>query len=274
MTEVKVQNITIGGKNHLIFILGPCVIESRQHTLYLAEQLKILSEELNIPLIFKTSFDKANRTSVDSYRGPGLEVGLKILSEVKSQFGLPILTDIHESQQAEPAAEVADMLQIPAFLCRQTDLLLAAGKTGRVINIKKGQFIDPRDMSFIIQKIESTGNKQILLTDRGTSFGYGGLIADVRAIPIMQRTGYPVIFDATHSAQIPGGATTGGNRQYIPHTTRAMVAAGVNGIFMEVHDNPDQAFSDQATQYPLNRLADLIRQLIRIREVVQDSYDD
>jgi len=274
MTEVKVQKITIGGKNPLTFILGPCVIESRQHTLYLAEQLKILSEELKIPLIFKTSFDKANRTSVDSYRGPGLEVGLKILSEVKSQFGFPILTDVHESQQAEPAAEVADVLQIPAFLCRQTDLLLAAGKTGRVVNVKKGQFIDPRDMSFIIQKIESTGNKQILLTDRGTSFGYGGLIADVRAIPIMQRTGYPVIFDATHSAQIPGGATTGGNCQYIPYTARAMVAAGADGIFMEVHDNPDQALSDRATQYPLNRLAELIRGLIQIREVVQDSCGD
>jgi 2-dehydro-3-deoxyphosphooctonate aldolase (KDO 8-P synthase) len=274
MTEIKVQNIMVGGKNPLIFILGPCIIESREHTLYLAEQLKILSEELKIPLIFKASFDKANRTSIDSFRGLGLEVGLKILSEVKHQFGLPILTDIHESQQADPAAEVADVLQIPAFLCRQTDLLLAAGQTGRVINVKKGQFIDPRDISHIVRKIESTGNKQILLTDRGTSFGYGGLIADVRAIPIMQRAGYPVIFDATHSAQIPGGATTGGNRQYIPHTARAMVAAGVDGIFMEVHDNPDRALSDKATQYPLNRLGELVRELVRIREVVQDVYGD
>lgn len=272
MPEVKVQNITIGGKNPLVFILGPCVIESREHTLYLAERLKIMSEELQIPFIFKASFDKANRTSGKSFRGPGLEAGLTILSEIKRQFKLPILTDIHESPQAVPVAEIADVLQIPAFLCRQTDLLLAAGKTGRVVNIKKGQFIDPRDISYIVQKIESTENGQILLTDRGTSFGYGGLIADVRAVPIMQRTGYPVIFDATHSSQIPGGAITGGDRQYIPPTARAMVAAGVDGIFMEVHDHPDQALSDGATQYPLNHLAELIRELVRIREVVQDIY--
>ena len=269
MPEVKVKNIAIGNHQPLAFILGPCVIESRDHALRMAEKLKALSEELDFPLIYKSSFDKANRSSIESFRGPGLEAGLAILAEVKQQFGLPILTDIHEPFQAEIAAKVADVLQIPAFLCRQTDLILAAGRTGKVINVKKGQFLAPQDVVNIVRKIESTGNHSILLTERGISFGYGGLIADVRSVPIMQETGYPVIFDATHSAQIPGGNVTGGAREFIPHLSRAMVAAGCDGIFMEVHDNVAEAKSDRATQYPLEDLPKLLKELIELGELVR-----
>jgi len=273
MPDVRLHSMSIGRRHPLVFFLGPCVIESRDHTLFMAEKIKEIAEKLGISSVFKASFDKANRSSIDSFRGPGLEEGLKILSEVKNRFHLPVLTDVHETIQVSAVAEVADVIQIPAFLCRQTDLLVAAGKTGRVINVKKGQFIAPDDMVHIVKKIESTGNRQILLTDRGTSFGYDGLIADVRAVPIMHKSGYPVIFDATHSAQIPGGKTTGGKRQYIPHVSRAMVAAGADGIFMEVHDNVDRAKSDRATQYPLKQLPGLIRQLCEIRELVR-GFDE
>lgn len=273
MTEVAIKNIRVGKKQPLLFILGPCVIENRDHTLFMAEQLQELMAKLRQSFVFKASYDKANRTSIDSFRGPGLEEGLKILAEVRREFNIPVLTDIHEVSHVIPAAEVVDVLQIPAFLCRQTDLLVAAGKSGKVVNVKKGQFLAPGDMKHIVRKIESTGNKNILLTDRGTSFGYGGLLSDVRAVPIMQQTGYPVVFDATHSAQIPGGQITGGNRQFIPGMTRAMVAAGVDGIFMEVHDNVDQAKSDRATQYPLNKLAALITELVRIKDIVKEFYD-
>jgi len=266
---VSVKNIPIGDRQALAFILGPCVIESRDHALFMAEQLKALSVQIGFPLIYKSSFDKANRSSIDSYRGPGLEAGLAILAEVKQQFDLPILTDIHEPFQAEIVAEVADVLQIPAFLCRQTDLVIAAARTGKVINIKKGQFVAPHDIEHIVRKVESVGNHAILLTDRGTSFGYGGLISDVRTVPIMQKTGYPVIFDATHSAQIPGGNITGGAREYIPCVTRAMVAAGCDGIFMEVHDNVAQAKSDRATQYPLADLPKLIGELLELSALVR-----
>ena len=273
MAEVAIKNIWVGKQQPLLFILGPCVIESRDHTLFMAEQLQRIMTKLRQSFVFKASYDKANRTSVDSFRGPGLEEGLKILAEVRHKFNIPVLTDIHEVSHAIPAAEVVDVLQIPAFLCRQTDLLIAAGKSGKVVNVKKGQFLAPGDMKHIVRKIESTGNKNILLTDRGTSFGYGGLLSDVRAVPIMQQTGYPVIFDATHSVQIPGGQITGGNRQFIPGMARAMVAAGVDGIFMEVHDNVDQAKSDRATQYPLNELAILITELVRIKDTVKEFYD-
>ncbi|MCD6440929.1 MAG: 3-deoxy-8-phosphooctulonate synthase [Candidatus Marinimicrobia bacterium] len=273
MAEVAIKNIWVGKQQPLLFILGPCVIESRDHTLFMAEQLQRIMTKLRQIFVFKASYDKANRTSVDSFRGPGLEEGLKILAEVRHKFNIPVLTDIHEVSHAIPAAEVVDVLQIPAFLCRQTDLLIAAGKSGKVVNVKKGQFLAPGDMKHIVRKIESTGNKNILLTDRGTSFGYGGLLSDVRAVPIMQQTGYPVIFDATHSVQIPGGQITGGNRQFIPGMARAMVAAGVDGIFMEVHDNVDQAKSDRATQYPLNELATLITELVRIKDTVKEFYD-
>jgi len=270
MPDVVLDTIIIGNNHPLVFILGPCVIESYDHTMFMAEQLRKLTDRLKIPFIFKSSFDKANRSSIDSYRGPGLEEGLKILTAVKDTLNVPILTDVHETCQVLPVSEVVDVIQIPAFLCRQTDLLVAAGKTGKVINVKKGQFVAPQDMQHIVKKIESTGNTRILLTDRGSSFGYGALVSDVMAIPVMQQTGYPVIFDATHSAQIPGGKTTGGNRQMIPYTTRAMVAAGADGIFMEVHDNINQAKSDRDTQYPLDHLSELLAQLMKLRSVIRD----
>lgn len=268
--QVKINNIQIGGGAPLAFIFGPCVIEGREHTLRLAEQLAQLAAQYGFPLIFKASYDKANRTALHSYRGPGLEEGLAILAEVKSTYHLPILTDIHTPEQAARAAQVVDILQIPAFLCRQTDLILAAARTGKVINVKKGQFMAPGDIRFVVEKIESVANHQILLTERGVSFGYGALISDVRAIPIMQATGYPVIFDATHSAQMPGGMTTGGLRTYIPHHVRAMVAAGCDGLFMEVHDNVEEAKSDRATQYPLQQLPQLIEQAKAIAQVVRE----
>ncbi|MDD5230270.1 MAG: 3-deoxy-8-phosphooctulonate synthase [Candidatus Marinimicrobia bacterium] len=269
MTRILIKDIQIGERLPLVFILGPCVIESRDHALQMAEKLKILAEKLGFPLIYKSSFDKANRSDINSYRGPGLDEGLKILAEVKKQFDLPILTDIHEPFQAEIAAKVVDVLQIPAFLCRQTDLILAIARTGKVVNVKKGQFVAPHDIIQIVRKIESVGNHSILLTDRGTSFGYGGLVSDVRAVPIMQKTGYPVIYDATHSAQVPGGNVTGGAREFIPHLSRAMVAAGCDGLFMEVHDNVDQARSDRATQYPLDKLPELIKQLMELGGLVR-----
>ncbi|MDD5062168.1 MAG: 3-deoxy-8-phosphooctulonate synthase [Candidatus Marinimicrobia bacterium] len=269
MTRILIKDIQVGERLPLVFILGPCVIESRDHALQMAEKLKILAEKLGFPLIYKSSFDKANRSDINSYRGPGLDEGLKILAEVKKQFDLPILTDIHEPFQAEIAAKVVDVLQIPAFLCRQTDLILAIARTGKVVNVKKGQFVAPHDIIQIVRKIESVGNHSILLTDRGTSFGYGGLISDVRAVPIMQKTGYPVIYDATHSAQVPGGNVTGGAREFIPHLSRAMVAAGCDGLFMEVHDNVDQARSDRATQYPLDKLPELIKQLMELGGLVR-----
>jgi len=264
----------IKDRDHIFFILGPCVIESRQHIMMMAERLKKLSEKLHFPLIFKSSFDKANRTSIASYRGPGLEEGIKILEEVKAEFEIPVLTDIHIPSQAGPAAEVVDVLQIPAFLCRQTDLLLAAGKTGKSINIKKGQFLAPQDMHHVVKKIETTGNKSIILTERGHKFGYNNLISDMRSIPIMQEVegNYPVVFDATHSAQMPGGSkTTGGSRNYIPHVSKAAVAAGCDGIFMEVHDNPTEALSDRATQYPLSQVDILIKELIQIGNVTRSK---
>ncbi|MFA6743096.1 MAG: 3-deoxy-8-phosphooctulonate synthase [Candidatus Neomarinimicrobiota bacterium] len=269
MTRILIKDIQVGERLPLVFILGPCVIESRDHALQMAEKLKILAEKLGFPLIYKSSFDKANRSDINSYRGPGLDEGLKILAEVKKQFDLPILTDIHEPFQAEIAAKVVDVLQIPAFLCRQTDLILAIARTGKVVNVKKGQFVAPHDIIQIVRKIESVGNHSILLTDRGTCFGYGGLVSDVRAVPIMQKTGYPVIYDATHSAQVPGGNVTGGAREFIPHLSRAMVAAGCDGLFMEVHDNVDQARSDRATQYPLDKLPELIKQLMELGGLVR-----
>lgn len=269
--EVQIDTIIIGESNPLVFILGPCVIESRDHVLFMADHLKTLALQESIPLIFKTSYDKANRTSIHSERGPGLEEGLRILSDVKTEVDLTILTDIHEPSHAAPVAEVVDILQIPAFLCRQTDLLLAAGKTGKPVNVKKGQFVSPFDISYIAEKIASTGNKSILLTERGSCFGYGGLVFDVRSIPIMQKIGYPVIFDATHSAQVLGGNVTGGKREYIPYMAKAAVAAGCDGIFMETHDNVDNAMSDRATQYPLSELRILIRELVEIGQLIRGS---
>ena len=250
-------------------IAGPCVIESRDHSLRMAEQIHKITSSLNIPLIFKSSFDKANRSSIESFRGPeNLDAGLSILSDVKKEIGIPVLTDVHLPDQCSAVAEVCDVLQIPAFLCRQTDLLQAAGKTGKAVNIKKGQFLAPGKMKHAAEKIESSGNSQILLTERGTSFGYG-LVSDMTSIPVMSQTGYPVVFDATHSAQLPGEKNiTGGQREMIPTLAKAAVAAGCNGLFMEVHDEPDNAKSDASTQWPLHKLESILQTLLKVYEAV------
>ncbi len=270
MKTVSINNVVFGG-NEFPLIAGPCVMESKDHTLSMAESIQNIADKVQMPFIFKSSFDKANRTSLDSYRGLPMEEGLNILFQLKKELGVTVLTDIHSPNQAAVVAEVADVLQIPAFLCRQTDLLLAAGKTGKTINIKKGQFLSPFKMKHTAEKVASTGNHNILLTDRGTTFGYENLISDMRAIPIMQASsGYPVLFDATHSAQQPSGAIdiTGGAREYIPPLAKAAVAAGCDGMYMEVHDNVEHAKSDAATQWPLESLESLLIQLNRIREAV------
>lgn len=270
---VKIGTVEFGTSD-LPVIAGPCVIESREHTLRLVEALKTITGRLGLPFIFKSSFDKANRTAAAAYRGPGLEAGLRILAEVKTQFNIPVLTDIHWPEQAQKVAQVVDAIQIPAFLCRQSDLLVAAAKTGKPVNVKKGQFLAPGDMQNVVQKLEQAGNQDILLTERGVQFGYNNLVSDMRSIAIMRKTGYPVIFDATHSAQLPGGRgdATDGIRQYIPVVARAAVAAGCDGIFLEVHDNPDQARSDSATQWPLDKLEQLLIELKMIRSTVQSFY--
>ena len=261
-----------GPKEPLLFILGPCVIESRDFVLDIAENLKEIANELQIQLVFKASFDKANRTSVDSFRGPGVKEGAKILGEVAQKTGLPVTTDIHEPAQAEPIAEVCKILQIPAFLARQTNLLKAAAEAtaryGGIINVKKPQFIAPEDIVHAVQKCREFGNDQVLLTERGTTFGYGRLVNDMRAIPIMQATGCPVIYDATHSVQTPGGSKTGGQREMAPVLARAAVAAGCDGLFIETHPDPDNAKSDGPNMIPLNELPNLIKQLVAIRELV------
>ena len=270
---VKVSAVEFGTSD-LPVIAGPCVIESRGHTLRLAEALKTIIGRLGLPFIFKSSFDKANRTAAAAYRGPGLEAGLRILGEIKTQFNIPVLTDIHRPEQAQEVAQVVDAIQIPAFLCRQSDLLVAAAQTGKPVNVKKGQFLAPGDMRNVVQKLEQAGNRDILLTERGVQFGYNNLVSDMRSIAIMRKTGYPVIFDATHSAQLPGGRgdATDGVRQYIPVVARAAVAAGCDGIFLEVHDNPDQARSDSATQWPLDKLEQLLIELKMIRSALQSFY--
>ena len=250
-------------------IAGPCVIESRDHSLRMAEQIQKITSSLNIPLIFKSSFDKANRSSIESFRGPdNIDAGLSILSDVKKEIGIPVVTDVHLPDQCSVVAEVCDVLQIPAFLCRQTDLLQAAGKTGKAVNIKKGQFLAPGKMKHAAEKIEATGNSKILLTERGTSFGYS-LVSDMTSIPVMSQTGYPVVFDATHSAQLPGEKNiTGGQREMIPTLAKAAVAAGCNGLFMEVHDEPDNAKSDASTQWPLHKLESILQTLLKVYEAV------
>ena len=269
MKEVKIGNVTFSEK-HLGIIAGPCVIESRDHSLRMANEIKKISDDIELPIIFKSSFDKANRTSIKSFRGLGIEEGIKILSDVKAETELPVITDIHNADQAKVVAEVVDVIQIPAFLSRQTDILIAASNTGKPVNIKKGQFLAPWDVEHIVQKIEETGHSNILLTDRGTQFGYNNLVADMRAIPLMKKYGYPVVFDATHSAQLPGasGGHSSGMRDMIPTLARSAVAAGCSGVFMEVHDKVDSAKSDAATQWPLSQLKDLLIDLINIHNVV------
>jgi 2-dehydro-3-deoxyphosphooctonate aldolase (KDO 8-P synthase) len=271
MRPVEIGGLRCGGGLPLLWIAGPCVIESRDHTLAVAEKLAGIAQQLRIPLVFKASFDKANRSSGKSFRGPGVDGGLKVLEEVKRQFGLPVTTDIHETIQVDPVAEVVDLLQVPAFLARQTDLLLAAGRTGRAVNVKKGQFMAPWDMRNVVAKLDEAGNPNLLLTERGSTFGYGNLVNDMRAIPWMQDLGRPVIFDATHSVQTPGskGDRTGGDRRMVPYLARAAVAAGCDGVFVETHPDPDAAPSDGPNMIPLDEFPGLIEQCQRIREALR-----
>jgi 2-dehydro-3-deoxyphosphooctonate aldolase (KDO 8-P synthase) len=255
----------------LFLIAGPCVIESEGHALMMAEKLGVVAGELGVPYIFKASYDKANRSSVASYRGPGLKNGLKILAKIKKKTGLPVLTDVHQASEVEAAAEVCDILQIPAFLSRQTDLLVAAGKSGRVVNIKKGQFLSPAEMGNAAEKVASTGNEKIILTERGNSFGYQNLVVDMRSFPMMRRFGYPVVFDVTHSVQLPGGEgkSSGGQPEFIEPLARAGVAAGVDGIFLETHDNPAAALSDGPNALPLAQLPALLGKLKELGAMVR-----
>ena len=258
-----------GGGAPLALIAGPCVIESRAMAFDLAAQLVALAKKEKIPLVFKASYDKANRTSIRAFRGPGLAQGLEILAGIKEKFGVPILVDVHQVAEVKPAAEVADALQLPAFLCRQTDLVVALGESGRVVNVKKGQFLAPWDVRHVIEKIESTGNRRIPLTERGASFGYNNLVADMRSLLIMRQFGYPVVFDATHSVQLPGGRAegTGGDGQWAPYLSRAAAAAGCDGLFWETHRNPPEAKSDKDNALPLAVLGPLWRQCRRIDEL-------
>jgi 2-dehydro-3-deoxyphosphooctonate aldolase (KDO 8-P synthase) len=269
--EISIGNVRIGGNQPLFLIAGPCVIESESHALMLAERLAEITAHARVPFIFKASYDKANRSSEHSYRGPGLAEGLRILKKIKDRLALPILTDIHEPAQAEPVAEVADVLQIPAFLSRQTDLLVAAGNTKRVVNLKKGQFLSPWEMGNAVEKITKTGNDRIFLTERGTSFGYQNLVVDMRSFPIMQKTGWPVVFDVTHSVQLPGGAgkSSGGQPEFIEPLARAGTAVGVDGIFLEVHENPAKALSDGTNALPLAELPALLGKLKQIAALVR-----
>ena len=269
--EIAVGSLRLGGANGLFLIAGPCVIESEAHTRSMAERLAALCAGLKLPFIFKTSYDKANRTSISSYRGPGLEEGLRILRRVKDDLKVPILTDVHAVDQIERAVQIVDILQVPAFLSRQTDLLVAAGRSGCVVNIKKGQFVSPWEMKHAIEKVASTGNEKILVTERGSSFGYNNLVVDMRAFPIMRSFGYPVVFDVTHSLQLPGGEgnQSGGQREFAEPLARAAVAAGCDGLFLEVHDNPDKALSDPATQLPLSELKPLLEKLVALNRASQ-----
>jgi 2-dehydro-3-deoxyphosphooctonate aldolase (KDO 8-P synthase) len=269
---VNIGNLTCGDGRPLLWIAGPCVIETHELTLGIARRLEEMADKLKLPLVFKASFDKANRTSGKSFRGPGLENGLKTLAAVKRETGLPVLTDIHECHQAQPAAEVCDVLQIPAFLARQTDLILAAAKTGRVINVKKGQFMAPWDMKHVVGKMAEAGNDRLLLTERGVCFGYGQLVSDMRSIPWLQELGYPVIFDATHSVQIPAGKgdRSDGDRRMIPVLARAAVASGCDGVFLETHPRPDEALSDGPNMIPLAELPALVKRCLRIREALAE----
>lgn len=267
--EIRIGDITIG-KKPFVFIGGPCVIEGRDITLRIAEKLTNLMDELKVPFIFKASYDKANRTSIGNYRGPGLEEGLSILREVRTTFRVPIITDVHSSAEAPVAAEVADILQVPALLSRQTDLLVACGNTGKPVNVKKGQFLSPYDMINVVRKISSTGNDAIVLTERGTSFGYNTLVNDFRAIPIMKDFGYPVIFDATHSVQKPGGLfdRSGGEVQFVFPLARAAIAVGADGIFMEVHEDPQKALCDGENSVRIDDLPVMLRTMTQIEEAL------
>ena len=273
MDPVRVGSIVFGAGHPFALIAGPCVIESEAHALSVATTVKAITDRLGVPYIFKASFDKANRTSGRSFRGPGLEEGLRVLSAVRDQVGVPILTDIHEPEQAAPVAEVADVLQIPAFLCRQTDLVVAAARTGRAVNIKKGQFLAPDDVRHAAQKVVDAGNPRVILTERGTSFGYQNLVVDMRGFPIMREHGWPLVFDVTHSLQLPGGGdgVTAGLAQYIVPLASAGVAAGVDGLFLEVHEDPTRAKSDAQNALRLDLLEPLLRRLMAIDAIVKQD---
>ncbi|MCA9405142.1 MAG: 3-deoxy-8-phosphooctulonate synthase [Candidatus Omnitrophica bacterium] len=268
---VSIDKIKFGGKENFVLISGPCVIESRTMVLSMAKRLKEITSRVGIPFVFKASYDKANRTSYKSFRGPGLEKGLDILQEVKQRVGVPVTSDIHTVEEVAPAAKVLDILQIPAFLCRQTDLLTEAGKSKKVVNVKKGQFLAPWDMAPAIRKIEKTGNKRILVTERGTSFGYNTLVTDFRSVPIMQDLGYPVVMDVSHSVQQPGGLgeATGGKSEYIPLLARCAVAAGCNAIFMETHPDPKKALSDGPNMLPLGKMEKVLKELKAIKKAMR-----
>ncbi|MGA7827368.1 MAG: 3-deoxy-8-phosphooctulonate synthase [Geobacteraceae bacterium] len=269
--EIQIGNVKIGGNRPLVLIAGPCVIENEAHTLHAAERLMTICNGISMPLVFKASYDKANRTSVTAFRGPGLREGLRILSKVKEALGVPVITDVHSIEEIGPVAEVADVLQIPAFLCRQTDLIDAAARCGRVINIKKGQFLAPWDMRNVVDKALSTGNSQIILTERGASFGYNNLVSDMRSLPIMRKTGYPVVYDATHSVQLPGGlgGASGGQREFVEYLSRAAVATGIDGIFLEVHEDPEHALCDGPNSIKLADLAPLLKKLKAIDAIIK-----
>ncbi len=270
---IPIGPLLCGGGRPFILIAGPCVVESRDSALRHAQMLRTLTDRLGVPFIYKSSYDKANRTALDSFRGLGMDTALNILAEVKRETGVLVLTDVHTAAEAGAAAAVVDVLQIPAFLCRQTDLLLAAGQSGRVVNIKKGQFLAPWDMEHAASKVASTGNRRILLTERGATFGYNNLVSDFRALPIMARSGYPVVFDATHSVQLPGGlgGQSGGQREFIAPLARAAVAVGVDGLFMEVHEEPERALSDSATVFPFAQLESLLHALLALDAVVKEK---
>jgi 2-dehydro-3-deoxyphosphooctonate aldolase (KDO 8-P synthase) len=271
MKEVRIGEIRIGKGNPLVIIAGPCVIENEEITFTTAQKLKEVCDRLGISLIFKSSFDKANRTSGSSFRGPGIDQGLKILSEVKKRFSIPVISDIHAVDEVRPASEVLDALQIPAFLCRQTDLILSSSRTGKPVNVKKGQFLAPWDVKHIIEKFTSTGNQNLLLTERGTSFGYNNLIVDFRGFSVIRSFGYPMLFDVTHSLQLPGGEgrSSGGQREYAPSLARAAVATGVDGLFIEVHPDPMKALSDASTMIPLNEIEGLLQQTKTLHDMVR-----
>lgn len=261
--------------DRFFLIAGPCVIESETHALKMAKAIASIARGLSIPYVFKASYDKANRSAGAAFRGLGMDEGLRILQKIRQEVGVPVLTDVHESAQVPAVAEVVDVLQIPAFLCRQTDLLVAAAQSGRIVNVKKGQFLSPWDMKNIIEKLEANDCREIMLTERGSSFGYNNLVVDMRGLPVMRGFGYPVVYDATHSLQLPGslaggaGTATGGLREYIPHLARAAVACGIDGLFMEVHDQPEQALSDAATQFPLDKLPALLEKLLKLHELAR-----
>jgi 2-dehydro-3-deoxyphosphooctonate aldolase (KDO 8-P synthase) len=269
--EISLGSLRLGGNNPLFLIAGPCVIESESHARSMAERVARIASDAGVPFIFKASYDKANRSSVKAFRGPGLAEGLRILGKIKSDLHLPILTDIHDASQAAPAAEVVDILQIPAFLSRQTDLLVAAAKTGRIVNVKKAQFLSPWDMGNVAEKIAAAGNQKIVLTERGASFGYNNLVVDMRALPVLAKFGYPVVYDVTHSVQLPGGQghASGGQPEFIEPLARAGVATGVDGIFLETHDNPAAALSDGPNALPLVQLPQLLARLKELSTLVR-----